>query len=89
MWLPEFLHRILLPLYLIRVDKETGQPVRNKYSNLSNRAAYLGLDERVPFVKCRKVYSPFCLLNEGLALLIIEMGVETFADQAKFNEKYA
>jgi solute carrier family 27 fatty acid transporter 1/4 len=28
--IPEFVHRILLPLYLVRVDKETGEPIRNK-----------------------------------------------------------
>lgn len=29
-WLPEFIHRLLLPLYIIKVDKETGEPIRNK-----------------------------------------------------------
>lgn len=27
-WMPDFLHNLLLPLALVKVDKDTGEPIR-------------------------------------------------------------
>ena len=43
-WLPEFLHNLLLPLFVIRVDKETGEPIRDKWEDRLSSDALLALN---------------------------------------------